>query len=227
MAFEAFKNIGRGPSIFGNPAGMELAKPMGTGRGNGFSIFPDFKRYTFITIWKDASAANDFLNNNPKFRWYLDHCREYMNVSMIPVKVHGQWGGVNPFRESIIQNPSSPLCVLTRATIRLSKLHEFWWNVPTVSKFMAQSEALYKIGIGEYPIMMQATFSLWQNAESLTRAAYRNSPHADIVKKTRERKWYTEELFARFELISIRFKGDRYSPLLAISQQAQIQDLPS
>jgi hypothetical protein len=200
---------------------------MGTGRGNGFSILPDFRRYALITIWKDHASAMDFIETNGKFRWYLDHCSEYLIVSMTSLKAHGLWNGVNPFRESPRRDRTGAVGVLTRATIRLSRLHEFWWNVPAVSAFMAQSDSLYRIGIGEYPLMMQATFSLWQNTESLSNAAYTNSPHAEIVKKTRERKWYSEELFARFEPYMIRYKGDRYAKLESISQQARNQDLPN
>ena len=31
--------------------------------------------------------------------------------------------------------------------------------------------------------------------------AYKSFDHADVIKLTREREWYKEELFARFEII--------------------------
>ena len=46
---------------------------------------------------------------------------------------------------------------------------------------------------------MQATFSLWSNAEAMMNYAYKNPKHAEMVKKTRELNWYSEELFARFK----------------------------
>jgi hypothetical protein len=36
--------------------------------------------------------------------------------------------------------------------------------------------------------------------------AYQNPKHAEMVKKTRELQWYSEELFARFEPYKV--KGD-------------------
>ena len=51
------------------------------------------------------------------------------------------------------------------------------------------------------PFIQQATFSIWENIESVTDFAYKNKNHAEIVKKTRQRNWYKEDLFARFEII--------------------------
>jgi hypothetical protein len=53
---------------------------------------------------------------------------------------------------------------------------------------------------------MQATFSLWESAESMMDYAYKNPKHAEMVKKTRELGWYSEELFARFQPYKI--EGD-------------------
>jgi hypothetical protein len=46
---------------------------------------------------------------------------------------------------------------------------------------------------------MQATFSVWSSADAMFDYAYSNPKHAEMVKKTRELNWYSEELFARFE----------------------------
>ena len=42
--------------------------------------------------------------------------------------------------------------------------------------------------------------------ESVTDFAYKNKNHAEIVKKTRQRNWYKEDLFARFEIIDKQTK---------------------
>ena len=57
------------------------------------------------------------------------------------------------------------------------------------------------VGIGEAPFFMQATFSVWDSLEDVKNFAYRDKEHAEVIKKTRQENWYTEELFARFKIL--------------------------
>jgi hypothetical protein len=61
---------------------------------------------------------------------------------------------------------------------------------------------LLRLGIGEAPIGLQGTFSVWRSNADITDFAYRRAAHADVIRKTRERHWYAEELFARFAVIA-------------------------
>ena len=54
-------------------------------------------------------------------------------------------------------------------------------------------------GIGEVPFTQMATFSLWQDKQSLMDFAYNSKEHQNAIKKTREMDWYKEELFSRFQ----------------------------
>jgi len=47
-------------------------------------------------------------------------------------------------------------------------------------------------------VFILGTFSVWDNLEHMKAFAYENPSHAAIVKKTREIKWYKEEMFSRF-----------------------------
>jgi hypothetical protein len=86
-------------------------------------------------------------------------------------------------------------------------LFEFWRSVPKASKAIKNaSGVIWFKGIGELPFIQQATFSIWNNIESVTNFAYKNKNHAEIVKKTRQRNWYREDLFARFEIIDKQIK---------------------
>ena len=63
---------------------------------------------------------------------------------------------------------------------------------------------IFSKGIGEWPIFMQATFSFWEKGKHMMDYAYSNKKHADMVKKTRELGWYSEELFSRFHPFEVR-----------------------
>jgi hypothetical protein len=63
---------------------------------------------------------------------------------------------------------------------------------------------LLALGIGEAPVGLQGTFSLWRSAAALNEFAYQRRAHLDVVGRTGVEKWYAEELFARFGLLSSR-----------------------
>jgi len=60
---------------------------------------------------------------------------------------------------------------------------------------------LNAIGIGEAPIGLQGTFSLWQDPLSVSTFAYRGEAHKEAIKATQRERWYAEELFSRFAVI--------------------------
>ena len=96
-----------------------------------------------------------------------------------------------------------PVAIITRATLRFSKLISFWKSVPAASKAIEGAKGVkYFKGIGEWPFIQQATLSLWDSFDSVKKFAYSNKIHSNIIKKTRKQKWYSEDLFARFQVLS-------------------------
>lgn len=212
--FQAFKNMALGSGIFGKPAGLEMVKAMGTGSGNGFSIWPNFGRYAFLALWESEECAKAFFAEAELLQWYKSEAVAQLHATLVPVKAHGSWGGAQPMRLRPELASDGPLAVLTRATIRPSRLIEFWLNVPKVSRFMAGAEgAIHELGVGEYPLFMQATFSIWESKKALYAAAYKNTAHAEVVKKTRERNWYAEEMFAQFKVLDLETQGTPHKEL--------------
>lgn len=213
-AFKAFKNIGRGSKLFELKDGLVDYKLMGTGAGTGFSIWPDFKRYALLLFFDAKESIDNFIVKNEVFNWYIEHASQLLVTVLKPVKGHGKWAGVVPFRyDANSIDSKSPIAVITRATIHTKSLFDFWLNVPRVASFMHSAPALHQVGIGEYPIFMQATFSIWENLEALKNAAYKNTIHADVIRKTRERRWYKEELFAEFSVLQINARGSIFHKL--------------
>lgn len=194
-----------------------MIKLMGTGSGTGFSIVPDFRRYAVLFFFENSDLAYEFASQNEKLQWYFQKSESSLAAVLNPVKGHGSWAGEVPFRYSGEIHENEPIAVITRATIRTRKLAEFWYHVPKTAAFMSSSDSLHQVGIGEYPIFMQATFSIWESIEKLRDAAYHNTPHAEIVRKTRERRWYKEELFAEFNIASLSIEGNRFKKLNSLS----------
>jgi hypothetical protein len=48
--------------------------------------------------------------------------------------------------------------------------------------------------------------------------AYGSKEHADVIRKTRKEDWYSEELFARFKIISSSGKLNGIDPLSKINE---------
>ena len=197
--WHAFTRMGRSPILQKKINGLTFFKPLGTGSGNGFSVKPDFSTFGFLAVFKSEELAKEFLGTDV-VKEYTKTTVSYSHVLMRTVKSHGEWSKLNPFESSVEYDKTKPLAVITRATIKPKLAYQFWKNVPAVSKSMDKyDELIFSKGIGEFPLLMQATFSLWSSAEAMINYAYKNPKHAEMVKKTRELNWYSEELFARFQ----------------------------
>tara|TARA_R110001632_G_scaffold102272_3_gene210360 strand:+ start:24034 stop:24720 length:687 start_codon:yes stop_codon:yes gene_type:complete len=197
--WHALGRMGRSPVLQQKIEGLSFFKPLGTGSGNGFSIKPDFSTFGFVAVFDSEEIAKDFLNSKV-IKEYTRESKSFSHILMHTIKSHGEWSKQNPFDSSVEFDKTKPLAVITRATIKPKLAYQFWKNVPSVSKSMNDyDELIFSKGIGEFPLLMQATFSLWANAEAMMNYAYKNPKHAEMVKKTRELDWYSEELFARFQ----------------------------
>lgn len=195
----AFRQMGLSANELSQIPGLEFAKMLGSGGQRGFSIWPNFGVYGLLCCWSSESQAQDFFNQHPLYADYSEHSTEQWTVFMHNTMAHGEWEGKNPFRKSAPIDEDALVGVLTRATIKTRYLPQFWRFVPPVSASVHEKKGrLFSIGVGELPIVQQATFSFWESSRLMKAYAYKSKFHKEVVQKTRELGWYKEELFARF-----------------------------
>ena len=189
---------------------------LGCSRNGSFDINPDWNQYgIFSLIESDEYNANEFRQNYLHWKqqyygkfissWWSFFGVDTWTIVLNPVMSHGKWGGKEIIADSSAMNAGDQIAVLTRASIRLHKARTFWKNVPSVEAQMKTAEGLiFSVGIGEFPILRQATFSIWKDMESMKSFAYNMQQHKDVIRKTRDDNWYSEELFARFVILAER-----------------------
>lgn len=197
----ALKQFGTAPKELMHIKGVKFAKLLGSGGKGGFSVLPNFSIYAILISWENEQDANNFLKTNPIYLNFVKHSFLQKEILLGSLAAHGFWDGQQPFN-STENKPNGQIAVITRAKIRLTKLLQFWAYVKPTSESLKNSEGLiFSIGIGELPWVQQATFSIWENKEAMANYAYKNKAHVEVIKKTREQRWYSEELFARFEIL--------------------------
>jgi heme-degrading monooxygenase HmoA len=174
-------------------------KLCGTGAGGDFRLAPDLARWLVFLVWRTPQAREDFFLS-AAYHLLTSRSASVWRVDITPVEGKGSWDGDALFAYSREQL-EGPVAVLTRASIAPSKIIDFWRHVPAVRKAMGDLPGLQmRIGFGELPIIRQATFSIWDSVPAFQDFAYRKPEHRKVIELTRTRKWYSEEMFARFRV---------------------------
>jgi len=179
---------------------------MGSGKNGTFDIRPDFNQWAIMVFFdEDRFPQEDIQSMLGKFiinwwRFFKANTRFFL---LEPYAGHGTWDGKSFITASNkTPDPEGKIAVLTRATIRLSRLLHFWKAVPkTADQLEANKGFIYSIGIGEIPFIKQATFSVWSSIEDMKAFAYKKMAHQDVIRRTRKESWYSEEMFLRFKIL--------------------------
>ena len=181
--------------------GLTFFKSIGTGSGEKFTPSDaDPLVWGLIAVVDDPSL----LDLSPVVTSWKKNSESEMRLILEPISSHGAWAGVNPFISSE-KKSNGKIVAITRARIKWSKNLLFWRAVPAVTESLHSQPGLVRaLGIGEAPIGLQGTLSIWESADSLRNFAYKGAAHAGAIAATEKHQWYSEELFARFSLIEMR-----------------------
>jgi hypothetical protein len=206
-------------------AGLRFARQLGTGAGAAMGLGADLRRWATFAVWEGDGALDAFLATSPIARRWHGQGAETWSVRLAPLSAHGTWGGTCPFTGMDHQGAQSPtggpVAVLTRARVAVRRWPAFYRSVPAVEDHLRrQDDLLAAIGIGEAPVGLQATFSLWSSARAMESFAYGDAPHAEVVRHTRAEGWFSEELFARFRPYGSTGTWDGTDPLAGAGRRA-------
>lgn len=183
--------------------GLRFAKLLGTGDGRTFTVRDaDPTRWALLATWADPSYAVLF-EQSAVARGWAGIAEETWRCELRPLVSTGRWSGRQPFGEPAPERYDGPVAAITRARLTASKASRFWAAVPPVSADLRRQPGLrVAIGIGEAPVGLQGTFSLWESPTALRDFAHRGAAHQAVVARTATEHWYAEELFARFAVLS-------------------------
>jgi hypothetical protein len=184
--------------------GLSFFKLVGTGRGQTFSVRDaDPRHWGLLAVWDGRTSLERFEAGSPVRRAWARLAAETWRVDLAPVRSRGAWSGRDPFAVTAPgSDDGGPVVAITRARIRWRRARRFWRAVPpVVAELHRRPGLLLSFGIGEAPVGLQGTFSLWESSRALTGYAYDSSPHRAAIRATQELDWYAEELFARFAVV--------------------------
>ena len=200
----ALLRMGRDRGRVRRAPGVRFAKLLGTGDGRTFTVRDaDLLRWGLLATWADPAAAVAFERSAVVRSWEGD-ATESLRLDLRPIASRGRWSGRAPFGNPVPQRVRGPVASITRARLRPRSAAGFWRAVPPVSADLQGRPGLRAaIGIGEAPLGLQGTVSVWDSADALRDFAGA-AAHADVVRRTEPERWYAEELFARFAVVGGR-----------------------
>jgi hypothetical protein len=204
-----------------NTPGLTFARLMGTGSASTFTLRgADPCQWAMVAAWETPSAARSFERSAPVRAW-SSLAEERWRIDLRPLASRGRWSRQEPFggpADPIAPTSTlTPVAAITRARIAPRHALAFFRAIPPVAADLAKAEGLvFAAAIGEAPIGLQGTFSLWSDTAALRRFAYGRPAHSEVVRRTAQVGWYSEELFARFAVLGSRGTLGGRDPLLAI-----------
>jgi spheroidene monooxygenase len=192
----------RGERALGTVAGLRFARVLGSGRDGGFGLAPGFDHQGLIGFFDDEDSARAFADDAPVVHAYRNHARESLLALLRATSCRGSWGGAT-LAVSAPPQADAPMATLTRASIRLRHAASFWRHAPATHEGIARAPGCrLAVGLGEAPLLRQATFSLWDSAQAMDTYA-RSGAHLAAIHGAYREGWFSESMFVRFAPIQI------------------------
>jgi spheroidene monooxygenase len=195
----------------GQHPGLRFARVLGSGRDGGFGLSPGFDFQGLVCFFDDEASAKAFAERSSAAKARHTHAAECLTITLRASASRGSWAGI-PLRVSTEPDTTGLVGVLTRASIRPSRAKRFWAHAPaTHASLREASGCRLAIGLGEAPILRQATFSLWDSTEAMLAYA-RQGAHASASRAALGDGCFSESMFVRLRPLSLQgsWQGQRF-----------------
>jgi heme-degrading monooxygenase HmoA len=213
--FSNLTRLGRDRRILQRTPGLQFWRLMGTGRGRNTGPSVGWRRRALFAVWDDEMSLANFQRSSPVVSaWRL--AEESWHVRLRLLSGGGQWRGRDILHDlaAATFDITGPIVTLTRANVRVKHWRTFARASRATNIDVASATGLLRVvGVGEAPVGKQATVSIWENEAALKTFAYRTKGHVEVMKRTRQEGWYSEELFARFQPYASTGSWDGENPL--------------
>lgn len=177
--------------------GLRFVKALGSGEGGGFGIAPSASIQGLFCAFDGDAAAEAFLGASGPFEAWRQRAREHFSVRLRAYSSRGSWSGKR-FELAAEPPRDGPIASLTRASIRPTRARRFWRMEPEAERDLeAARGCLLAAGVGEAPLLRQATFSVWESVAAMDAYA-RTGAHLAAIRACAAGAFFSESAFVRF-----------------------------
>ena len=191
--------------------GLRMAKALGSGDQGGFGLRPSGSRQGLFALFDGEAAADEFIQRSAVVARYRQRAAEFLVAKLRATSSRGAWSGVR--MAVTAQAPAQgPVAALTRASIRPSRAWPFWRHSPASEAALQRAPGCsLAVGLGEAPVLRQATFSVWSSQAAMDGYA-RSGAHLQAIQGAVAGDWFSESMFVRFVpvLLEGQWQGRRY-----------------
>ncbi len=184
--------------------GLTFIKTLGSGIDGGFGLVPSPSHQAMFCVFDSDHAAREFIDHSPLVDRYRRRSNELLIATLRAASTRGSWDGMSLAATATL-SADAPVAALTRASIRAPATAAFWRHAPAAQHGLADAEGCeLAIGMGEAPLLRQATFSLWQSTAAMDAYA-RTGAHLEAIRSAWKHEFFSESMFVRF--VPVRLQG--------------------
>ena len=182
--------------------GLRFAKALGSGHDGGFGLRPSGSRQGLFAVFANEDDADSFITTSTLVEGYRARSRELCIAKLRATSSRGYWGGES-IGVTAEPRADGPVASLTRASIRPRSAFAFWRRSPQTEHSLQHAPGCrIAVGLGEAPLLRQATFSVWDDQAAMDAYA-RTGAHQEAIQAAQREHYFSESMFVRFKPLQI------------------------